>query len=161
MRPRIEVATGPADHLMEYVSMVAVAAMIALPIFYWSELPEIVPSHFNFAGEPDDYSGKWVVITLPVIGLIMYLSLRWLNQKPHIFNYPTKITEENAATQYKMATRLVRALNMIITVVFAYLTYTVIQTALGEMSGPGRQFTWFFIILTLGIPLAYLVVASR
>ena len=161
MRPRLKVAKRPFDHIVDYIGNVAVSLMIALPIIYWNQLPDIIPSHFNFAVEPDDYGSKWVVVTLPLIGIILFTAMRWIVTKPHIFNYATMITEENAEAQYTMVTRLLRVVNTIVASIFAYLTYAMIHTALGNMSGPGNQFVIILIVLTLGLPLTYLIAANR
>ncbi len=53
-------------------------ALIAIPYAYlasiWSTLPETVPTHFNLAGEADDWHHKTFLIYMPgAILLVMYL----------------------------------------------------------------------------------------
>lgn len=53
-------------------------ALIAIPYVYlasiWNSLPETVPTHFNLAGEPDDWHHKTFLIYMPgVIMLGVYL----------------------------------------------------------------------------------------
>ena len=43
---------------------------------YWNQLPEELPSHWNAAGEVDDYSRKgFIVFLMPVIAICTYLLL--------------------------------------------------------------------------------------
>ncbi len=44
----------------------------------------------------------------------------------------------------------IRIKNAIITCVFAYITYTILQTALGNQEGLGSLFTPVFLILVFG-----------
>ena len=40
---------------------------------YWNQFPDKIPTHFNFDGEPDDYSDKVQgLLLLPIINLLMY-----------------------------------------------------------------------------------------
>ena len=46
---------------------------------------------------------------------------------------------------------MIRTLNAIITCVFVYITYSKIQTALGNQDGLGTWFTPVFMILIFGV----------
>ena len=51
----------------------AVAALVFSAAVY-SRLPEQVPTHFNLAGEPDDWTGRfWATFMMPVMGILIYL----------------------------------------------------------------------------------------
>ena len=41
---------------------------ITLPIVFWNKIPEVIPSHYNAAGIPDQYSDKGILIFLLFIG---------------------------------------------------------------------------------------------
>ena len=52
--------------------MFAVAALIFSAVVY-NRLPAEVPTHFNMAGEPDDWAGRiWAAFMMPVMGMVMY-----------------------------------------------------------------------------------------
>lgn len=48
--------------------------IMTLPFIYlaaqWSQLPDVVPTHFNFKGEPDDYGSKYYLL-----GLVFFLTV--------------------------------------------------------------------------------------
>jgi|SRR5665213_2283765 len=57
--------------------------LILLPFIYvlviWNKVPDIVPTHFNYKGVPDDYSGKtFALLLLPVMNLIIYFILFYI-----------------------------------------------------------------------------------
>lgn len=150
-RPRIHIKRDTIDWTMEIAGVVFLLLMIGLPVYYFSELPETIPRHFNAAGEPDGFSQKSIIWVLPTIGLIMYCGMFAINQYPHIFNYPTEITEENAERQYRNVTKMIRTLNVIIAGSFLYIVYRTIRTALGGVNGLGTLFLPIFILLMFGV----------
>jgi uncharacterized membrane protein len=120
-------------------------------------LPETIPTHYNGAGQADDFAGKRNILTLPLIATILFVGLTVLNKFPHIFNYPTNINEGNAQQQYTNATRMIRYLKFIIVVVFGLIALQTIRNANGQTSGLG---TWF-LPLTLGLiftPMTYFII---
>ena len=118
-----------------------------MPLYYFEKLPETIPIHFVANGEADGFSGKGIIWTLPIIGMVMYVGMFWLNKYHHIFNYPQQVTKENAERLYTIGTRMIMTLNSIITCIFAYITYSTIQTSLGNQDGLGTWFTPVFVIL--------------
>jgi uncharacterized membrane protein len=160
-RPKIKIKSEPIDRIVESIGVIGIILLIGLPVFYYSSLPDIIPRYYGSSGEPDGFSGKGIIWTLPAIGLVMYVGMAMLNKFPHIFNYLIEITTENAERQYKIATKLLRFLNTIIACVFCYITYATIQTALGKQSGLGSYFTPIFMVLIFGIIGIYLYKSIR
>lgn len=140
----------PFDRFIEATGFLALLLLISLPMYYYNDLPEIIPRHFRADGTPDGYSGKEIIWLLPGIGSVLFLSMYWLSKSPHLYNYTQKITEENAYRQYKNASRMIRVMNTLTTGVFAYLCSTSIMTALGRQEGIGPMFTPVFLTLFFG-----------
>jgi uncharacterized membrane protein len=54
--------------------------ILLLPFIYsfivWNKIPDRVPTHFDFKGEPDDYSSKaFALLLLPVMNVVVYFIL--------------------------------------------------------------------------------------
>ena len=145
--PKIALKKESFDQLMEMVSILGLLLLIALTAYYFSDLPEKVPVHFNGKGMPDGYAGKWTIWTLPLIAAFMYFLFRYINQSPHTFNYPVKITEENAAIQYRIATRMGWTLSAIINCLLLYIGWGSIQSALGKTEGLSNWIFWGLMLL--------------
>lgn len=61
-----------------YVLFILLAPFIA-SLILWNDMPDIVPTHFNAAGEADDYGPKWInAFLLPGIALATYLFLLFI-----------------------------------------------------------------------------------
>ena len=149
-RPRIKIELDISDWAIEIIGAFFLILMFGFPLYYFNELPEIIPRHFNIDGEPDGFSQKNIIWTLPVIGFVIYIGMFFLNKYPHIFNYPKEITEENAERQYKIATKLMRTLNMLIAASFFYIGYGTIQTSLNKGDGLETYFLPIFITAIIG-----------
>lgn len=54
--------------------LLIILAMFLVSIYFYPLLPDKVPTHWNFRGEIDGYSGKLMgALLMPVINLIMYI----------------------------------------------------------------------------------------
>ena len=153
-RPKINLELAGADKALEIVGALSVFAIWGLTIINYNSLPDIIPKHYNIAGEADSFGGKESILILPVISTVIFAGLTILNKFPHIFNYQTVITKENALRQYTNAARLIRYLKFIVVVIFGFIEFKTIQIANGQANGLG---TWF-LLFTAGvvfIPLIY------
>jgi hypothetical protein len=116
----------------------------------WSDLPEVIPSHFGASGKPDGWSGKSGLWILPAIGVLIYIGLTVLSKYPHIYNYAWPITPENARTQYRLSRQMIVVLKTEIVLIFAYIVWQTVQTALGKAGGLGGAFMPVFLLLIFG-----------
>jgi uncharacterized membrane protein len=158
-RPKIKLELTTIDKAFEIVGWFIIAIVWGLIITNYANLPDTIPTHYNGLGQVDGFGGKATILTLPLIATILFIGLTVLNKFPHVFNYPTKITQGNAFRQYTNATRLMRYLKLIVVFIFGIIAFKTIQNANGEADGLG---VWF-LPLTLGlifIPLIYFIVKS-
>jgi len=159
-RPKIELELTGIDRVIEITGWFSLFALWVYSIINFSNLPKIIPTHFNAAGEANDFGGKASILALPIIATIIFAGLAILYRYPHIYNYPTSITKENAQRQYTIATRLVRYLNLVVVLIFGYIAFTIIQGAKGQTGGLGM----WFLPVSLGvvfIPIIFYIVKSR
>ena len=158
-RPIIKLEFTSVDKLFELVGWLLIVAVWWLAIKNYSNLPDTIPTHYNGAGQADGFGGKTTIFTLPLTATLLFIGLTVLNKFPHVFNYPTNITQANAFRQYTNATRLIRYLKLILVFIFGFITFKTIQNTKGEVDGLG---VWF-LPLTMGlifIPLICFIVKS-
>ena len=41
-------------------------------LYIWNGLPDMIPTHYNGAGEIDGYGGRWTIWISPVFMVLMY-----------------------------------------------------------------------------------------
>jgi uncharacterized membrane protein len=158
-RPKIKLQLNQTDKILEVLGWVSVVGIWALTLTNYSILPEIIPIHFNGAGKADGFGNKTHIFILPIISTLLFIGLTTLNKHPHMFNYPSQITKENAVHQYTNATRMMRVLKLVIVVLFGLIVFRKIQIVNGHADGLG---TWF-LPLTMGmifIPMLYFLIKS-
>jgi len=159
-RPIIKLDLTFGDKIIEFIAWLSLAIVWIMTISNFNQLPEIIPTHFNAAGQANGFGGKAAIFTLPIISSLLFLLLTWLNNFPQLFNFPTNITKENALKQYLFATRLIRYIKLIVVVIFGMIEYKTIQNVNGNGDGLG---IWFLPIAIgmIFIPLIIYVIKSK
>lgn len=158
-RPRLKLQLTSSDKALEMLGWISIISIWALAMTNYQNLPDIIPIHYNGAGQADGFGGKGNILALPFIATIIFVELTIINKFPHIFNYPTTITADNALRQYTNATKMVRVLKLIIVVVFGFIVLQTIRNVKGETTGLG---TWFLplVIAMIFIPIIYFIIRS-
>jgi uncharacterized membrane protein len=158
-RPSLKIKKEKIDYFLEFGALIVLIATWGFTIYHFNKLPDIIATHFDLSGKPNDYGSKYTIWLLPVIITFVYVSIFSLNRKPHKFNYLITITELNAYKQYKLASRMMRVILFNITIMFAYITFKEIDGAYTKSSA----LEWWFIPLLLGstmIPTFYMIIVS-
>ncbi len=158
-RPKITLIPSTADKLVEVLGWLILLLLWGWTFTHYSTLPDTIPTHYNAAGEADGFGSKVSIIGLPVIATLLFIGLTVLNRYPHIFNYPTAITQDNALRLYTLATSMLRYLKLVLVLVFGGIEFMTIQHATGKGAGLG---VWFLplTLLLVFLPLIYFVIKS-
>jgi uncharacterized membrane protein len=130
-RLKIKLDFTPTDKVFEMLGWTLVLGVGVLAITNYTNLPDTIPVHYNVEGQADRFGEKSGILVLPLISTIIFVGLTILNKFPHIFNYPTDITADNALRQYTNATRLIRYLKIIIVVIFGFIVLQTIRNVNG------------------------------
>lgn len=98
----------------------------------YSSLPPVIPIHFNFRCEADNFGPRWNIFIPALISTVLGISLFWLSRFPHIYNYPVKITESNRERQYHLASMLVLRIKALIALMFLFVTLSIAGSSKGN-----------------------------
>ena len=158
-RPKLKIPLTATDKLTEGAGFILLCLIWGLTAVNYSSLPDMIPVHFDALGKPDGFGGKATMWTLPALSTLLFAGLTFLNKFPHIFNYPTQITPENAFKQYQMATRMIRVLKLVLVIIFGLIALQSMRQANGETDGIG---IWLLplILGLIFIPLFYYLVKA-
>jgi len=149
-RPIIHLEPSESDRKIDMAITIVTMLLIAIPTYYIYQLPDIIPSHFDMKGEVDGYGTKYYIWIMPIMGVIFYFGFKYLLKKPHIYNYPSPVTEENAEKLYRGGTSLMRYVLLFSQLTFLVITIAMIYSAFY----PDENFLgpWFTIgIILLGV----------
>lgn len=157
--PKVILKPTKADFVFEIFSIVALITLWYPIVIHYNSLPDTIPIHFDVYGVPDDYGDKSSLLLLPIIGTLSYVMLTVLNKFPHLFNFPSEITETNAHRMYGLATTMLRLIKLLTLLTLVFLIHLSIQTSLGQAKGLGSNFA---ILSSLGfiIPVIYYFIES-
>ena len=154
-RPKIKLTLSPLDNTLELTSKLFLVFMWSLTLYIFIKLPTIIPIHFNALGKADNYGNKITLLILPLIATIIYFAITQLNKQPHILNYMTTITKENAQKEYTSATRFLRFLKLVILLIFSLIILFTYLTSSSVADGSG----FWFLPITFGLLLIPTVIS--
>ena len=160
-RPRLAMSTRPLDRVLEASAALMLISFIVLVAVTWSRLPDRIPIHFGFRGEPDGWGNRGMVVSLPMIALVLYVILTALARVPHAFNYPYPITPANAERQYRLATRLLLVLKNFLVLAFLAIHCGVLATVMGLQRGLTIWFVPSAVVCIAGTLVWYVISAKR
>ncbi|SYZ74621.1 conserved membrane hypothetical protein [Candidatus Zixiibacteriota bacterium] len=146
---------------IELAALVGLALGLFLVGYYWSILPDRIPSHYSLAGNVDQWSSKASLLLLPAISLVIYIALNVVIRYPKIYNYPWKFAPQNLHRQQELATLFLSSLKMEIVWLFSLLEYQTIRIALGKEKALGPEFIIIFIVIIFGSAAFYFVKSYR
>lgn len=156
-RPVLDLPLTKTEATLLVLTIIGVL-LCFFPLFiYWQQLPATVPTHFDVAGHVNAYGSKYTLLLLPVIAVIITAGIAVLAKFPQIYNYPVKITPENAERNYRFARMFLRWLNFLMVCFFAFLQWKTVQVAIGNASDLGSWSMPFTIKLAILIPISALV----
>lgn len=160
-RPVIKLELGPADLILEILAIISLLAFLGFTLYYYSRLPDTIPTHFDTAGNPDGYSGKDTFWAIPAVAFVFYTILTLFNRVPEKFNFPVKITPANVYRQYLLAVRLIRYLKLTLVLMFFFITFKTVMVAVGKSGGLGIWFMPVFIGIIVGPLILYFILAQQ
>lgn len=158
-RPKIKLKKNGFDVTIEILAFTLILASALLIGYYYNQLPDKLPIYFNWPTKDENGIGeKDLLWASPIISGLIGIAIFKLNQYPWIYNYPTEIKPE-AERIYRMATRMLRVLNLILGFTCFVLTLFSILAAQNKLNGLDRFLlpTLPFLFLT---PTIYYLIKS-
>lgn len=155
-RPLIMLPLTTLEKVLEITAAIGILAGFILIINVWGNLPEQIPTHFDLSGQPDDWGGKRSLVIVQVVVTALYLLLSYVSRYPHQFNYPWRISGQNAAAQYRNARQMLVMVKTEMVWFFLYLLWASIQVAFGKAQGLGGLFILILMALIIGTLAFYI-----
>ncbi|WP_338730848.1 DUF1648 domain-containing protein [Mangrovimonas cancribranchiae] len=159
-RPKIKLTKTKLDIFLEYLAFGLLVVSTIYAIYHYGNLPEKIPMHFNHKGEVNRYDNKDSIWVINLIGFAVVYFMYYLTKFPHTFNYPQKITPENAEKFYSDAVKMMRYTNAAMGLLFALITFEIVQIALNNSLAMLPVVTGVIITIVVAItvvPIIYLI----
>lgn len=157
-RPEIKIKLQPVDIVLEVIGYIGLGALWIFIGIIYHNLPDVVPTHFNLAGETDGYGEKRTIFLMPVMASLQFLIISAVQEYPHLLNFPAKITAENAERQYTIGLRMLRVVKIVLIAVLGTVEVYSNKEYLGLTFN-----SYLLLPVTLAIlilPLSYFIIKS-
>lgn len=143
--------TGAVTTWVRRATLIATVALSAIMLASYPKLPELIPTHFNLAGQADSYGPSWTVFV--IVGLLCALigATSWLSTRPQVLNFPIVVTETNAQRIFCESERMMVWVSASLLIVY-------VGTAISTWGGFGAP---AFIVGILGLVLATIIGVKR
>ena len=138
--------------LIDYIFLALSALCFLFTLIYGCiklpQLPDMLPSHFNFAGEIDGWSGKAGAVSAPIVfGFLMLVILGPIQFFPQVWN------NTQGVPAYKLP-RLIRATRTMMSLMLlsseAFMAYTLLCSVHLTPMHPAATPIYFVLI---GVPI--------
>jgi hypothetical protein len=156
-RPVISLGLSPVLLAVELAGAIAILVSILPIVQFWAVLPDRIPIHFGLGGQPDALGDKVMIWMLPAVAAIIFVVLTAVSRYPHTFNYPVRITQENARRQYLLGRGLLVWLKAEICWLFAFVVRQQIIVALGNAQRFSMELVLGMIVLIFGTVCVYFI----
>jgi uncharacterized membrane protein len=149
------------EKVLLILSIFGIVAMFVYVMLIWPHLPETIPRHFNFKGEPDGFGGKGFILVLPFTGLGIFILTTLLSQFPDAFNYPYNVTEEQKQRLYIHWRICLSWMQTQMIYFFLYGVWRTAQVAFGKADGLGIYALSIFLVVVLGTTIYFAVLGKK
>jgi uncharacterized membrane protein len=134
----MEPGVSPTDRLLDKLGYVALAFLWIYTAISYSPLPATIPTHFNWKGEVDGYGSKELLWIIPVIVTIIVSIFSFIKKNPDVMNkysYPKReLTPEEFERRVQLSTRLLRTMQLSISIVFNIITFEIVRAVSNRKS---------------------------
>jgi hypothetical protein len=142
-RPDIEMETTALQWVLSAIGLVSLAASGLFLLDAWNSLPATVYTHFNAYGKPDGTGPRLMIAVMPVLGIVLWTVLGFVIARPRTYNYPVRITPENARAQYEIAVGLLHWVRFEVALLMAYLGWAMVEATRQGSALPFGSFPMF------------------
>lgn len=144
-----------SDRLLELVAAAMAVCLLVLTGVLYSKAPDTVPSHFNFAGEIDGWSGKEVYWILAVVFLVMMIICASAAYNRKLVNLPIRLKEAVFYRQIGLISRMCRIMTLVSGVIWLSVLLAMSADIVCLPPEVAVSFIPMAVVLMLGVVLFY------
>jgi hypothetical protein len=137
------------DWVLEAASLAVLVAIFINLAAHWPELPNRVPHHYGFAGNPNGWGGKNWMWVLPVTAAGIFILLTLSSYYPRLINLPVSVDRESPPVR-KLLLTMSGVLKLTTLLILGYINWAGINIALGRARGISPIFLPVVLLVTFG-----------
>ena len=144
-----------SDRLLELVAAAMAVCLLVLTGVFYSKAPDTVPSHFNFAGEIDGWSGKGVYWIMAAVFLVMMAICSSAAYNRKLVNLPIRLKPAVFYRQIGLISRMCRIMTLASGVIWLSVLLAMSTDMVGLPLEVAVSFIPMAVMLMLGVVLFY------
>lgn len=148
----LEIPETKYHRVINLLSLILLIGTFVYLLIAWKHIPDKIPGHYNAAGEIDRWGGKYELFVCPVISVLLYLFITFLERYPELWNTGVEITAKNKVRIYSILKNMITTLKF--STVFIFTSLTVYSALARPLPG---WFTPLYLFLFFG-PMAYFLI---
>lgn len=129
----------------------------ALTFYVYSQVPEIIPVHFNASGEADGHGSRLFLFIFPTLSTALFFFFGFLASQPQMLNYPIRKTPENQHALEALGQECLLVLRSALSLGFILLLIGIYRATKYSTNQLGIGYFWAFLGLILGTTIAYII----
>ena len=118
-----------------WMAFITVAALVGP-----NKLPARIPTHFDAAGEPNNWSGPQTLLGLPFGALVIYGILTLVERRPESFNFNARVSADKRPRLQALAVDMIAWLRLEVVLLFTWIQSLVIAGVRSSHSTPPPAF---------------------
>jgi uncharacterized membrane protein len=151
--------------LLIWLNIAVVILAWIFAINSYGSLPDRIPLHFSWDGQPDRWGDKSPLnfFLLPALSMVIVFLMIFLTRFPKLYNFPqkeivNKWPEDKGKPVYELLNKMMFTIALMIGLMFLYIQYMIVETAKTQRGDPSQFWPILVIVAALLIlPIYYLV----
>ena len=107
--------------ILNIVSFVIIAGSFVTVFVMWNSIPNQIPTHFNIAGQIDEYGDKIGIFVILCMGLFFYIFISILYLIVKSLYSKFKVKEENRETVYQIFLGMIVTIKLNFIIIFSII----------------------------------------
>ncbi|GEM_PF-2487142 len=137
------------------ISIFFIAGLIITTILLYPGMPRQIPTHFDLAGQPDQYGSKLILFIVPAMTLVISSFLFSMGFSTKFYN-SARNAPEIVRQQFVLVRKLVLSMTLVIALLMIYIQSAALSIAAGLIHDLGVLPLIFFVIMIFAPLLIFL-----
>lgn len=144
-----------SDRLLELIAGAMAVCMLVLTGVLYNQAPDVVPTHFNLAGDADGWGGKgfyWVLAIIMLVCMVISASAAY-NRK--LVNLPIRLKQAVFYRQIGLIGRMCRIMTLVFGLIWLTVLLAMSASFIGLPEDVAVSFIPMSVLLMIGVVMFY------
>jgi uncharacterized membrane protein len=146
---------------LEVIGILAIFTFLIFTFFNWPDVPQRIPTHFNWSGIPDSWGSKGTVPIMIYVTVFIFILFTVISRFPRRINFPISIKEENSKSHIQLRFSLIIWIKAELLLILSYIGIQGIRVSLGYAEGLGSLLIPMILVIIFGTSAIFIYRAYK